>query len=343
MPAVDLRSDTLTQPTDEMRRVMAAAPVGDDVYGEDPVVNRLQEAAAERLGKDAGLFVASGTMGNLLGLLAQARSGQEVIADADSHVFLYEAAGAASLGGIQVRQVATTVGVMTAAQVEAAVRPLDDDHQPHTALVTIENTHNRHGGIAWPSVDLAAVAERARAHGLRIHVDGARIFNAAVALDVPARDLVRDADTVTFCLSKGLGAPVGSVLCGDGATIAEARRWRKMVGGGWRQAGMLAAAGLHALDTAVERLAEDHRNARTLAEGLAELPGFEVDLERVQTNIVVFRFPGMAAGAFLDVLSARGIRAGQMGGGLLRFVTHREVRATDVQTVLSVCSEVAGA
>lgn len=337
--AVDLRSDTLTMPTDGMRRAMAEAPLGDDVYGEDPTVNRLQERAAELLGTEAALLVPSGTMGNLLGILVNARSGQEIIADADSHVFLYEGGGAAALGGMQIRPLATERGLLSAEQVTAAIRP-PDDHQPVSAALCIENTHNRHGGVVWPPEALDAVVEAARRGGLAVHMDGARLFNAAVALGVPAREIAARADTVTFCLSKGLGAPVGSILCGTRDRVAEARRWRKMLGGGWREAGMLAAAGLVALDTMVDRLAEDHANARTLAEGLAELPGVEVDLARVETNIVLISLTAMAPEAFLSECAARGVLGGGMGGRLVRFVTRHGVTAADVQQALAVCSDV---
>ena len=335
-----MRSDTLTMPTAEMRRAMAEAPLGDDVYGEDPTINELQVRAAERLGKEAALFVPSGTMGNLLGVLVSARSGQEVIADADSHVFLYEGGGAAALGGIQIRPVVTERGVMTPEQVAACVRPLDDVHQPITAAICIEDTHNRHGGTVWPLEALRAVSTLARERGLSVHLDGARVFNAAVAQGVDVRRIADCADTVTFCLSKGLGAPVGSVLCGPADRIAEARRWRKMLGGGWREAGLLAAAGLVALDSMVDRLAEDHANARTLAEGLSELPGVEIDLSRVESNIVRFRLTEMAPDRFLAACAERGLLGGEMGGGLIRFVTRHGVDADDIQHALAACSEV---
>jgi len=338
-----MRSDTLTMPTPEMRRAMDSAELGDDVYGEDPTVNRLQEKAAEQLGTEAALLVASGTMGNLLGVLVNARSGQELIADADSHVFLYEGGGAAALGGIQIRPLATERGVMSAEQVEAAVRPSGDDHQPPSAAITIEDTHNRHGGVVWPLESLRDVSGAAREQGLSVHIDGARVFNAAVAQRVDVREIAACADTITFCLSKGLGAPVGSVLCGPREKIEAARRWRKMLGGGWREAGFIAAAGLVALDTMVDRLAEDHAHARTLAEGLAELPRIEIDLSRVQTNLVIFRLTAMAPDAFLAGCAARGLLGGAMGGGLVRFVTRHGVTSADVQQALAVCSEVLSA
>jgi threonine aldolase len=330
-------------PAPEMRRAMATAELGDDVYGEDPTVNRLQEVAADRLGKEAGLFVPSGTMGNLLGILVNARAGQEVIADADSHVFMYEGGGAATLGGIQIRPLATDRGVMGADQVASAIRPLDDDHQPTTAAVTVENTHNRHGGVVWPLPALAEVAALARERGLAVHMDGARVFNAAVAQGVDVREIASHADTVTFCISKGLAAPIGSVLCGPSIKIEAARRWRKMLGGGWREAGFMAAAGLYALDSMVDRLADDHANARTLAEGLAEMPGIEIDLSRVETNLVIFRLTSMPVDRFLAECAARGLKGGGMGGDRVRFVTRYGVTAVDVQHALAVCAEVLAA
>lgn len=341
-PQVDLRSDTLTMPGPDMRRAMAEAELGDDVFGEDPSINRLEARAAALTGKEAAVFVATGTMGNLLAVLALARSGQEVIADADSHLFLSEGAGAAALGGIQIRQVPTEDGVLAAGQVRAAVRATDDHHQPLTAAVCVENTHNRHGGVVWPLEALAAVREVADEHGFPVHMDGARIFNAATTLGVSAGEIAAVADTVTFCISKGLGAPVGSILCGPADTIERARRWRKAVGGGWREAGVLAAAGLWALDHMVDRLADDHANARTLAEGLAELPGVRIDLGRVQSNIVRFDVPEMGAREFAASCRTRGVLGGASSAGV-RFVTHYGIEAGDIQRALSVCSEVLSA
>src|SRR5580692_9690164 len=303
-----------------MLRAMTSAPLGDDVFGDDPTVNLLEETAADRMGKEAAVFVASGTMGNLLGLLVSARSGQEVIAEADSHLFMNEAAGAAVVGGIQVRQVPTERGVLSPAQVLAAIRPDDDDHQPLSAAVTIENTHNWHGGVAWSLADLRLLAE------------------TATGTDVAA--LAEYTDTISFCLSKGLCCPVGSVLCGSAEKIRQARRWRKMLGGGMRQAGVLAAAGLVALDTMVDRLADDHHNARVLAEGLAGLPGIDCDLSRVQTNLVYFRLKQADAASFLAACSGDGLLGGALGQDLVRFVTHHGIGAEDVQRALVICRDV---
>lgn len=339
MSAIDLRSDTVTLPTADMLRAMTSAPLGDDVFGDDPTVNRLEETAADRLGKEAALFVPSGTMGNLLGLLVSARSGQEVIAEADSHLFLNEAAGAAVVGGIQLRQVPTERGILSPAQVLAAIRPDDDDHQPLSAAVTIENTHNWHGGVAWSLADVQCLAETAHSRGLAVHTDGARIFNAAVAIGTDVATIARHTDTISFCLSKGLCCPVGSVLCGPAEKIRQARRWRKMLGGGMRQAGVLAAAGLVALDTMVDRLADDHRNARALAEGLAELPGIDCDLSRVQTNLVYFRLKNTDAAGFLAACSGEGLLGGAMGADLVRFVTHHGIGPADVQRAVTICRD----
>ena len=337
---IDFRSDTVAMPSPEMRRAMVDAPLGDDVFGDDPTTNRLMEVAARRMGKEAATFVPSGTMGNLIGIAVNADRGDELIADADSHAFYYETAGAAAVCGVQIRPVATEAGVMTPSQLVDAVRPRDDPHQPITAAVTFENTHNRHGGVVWPLEALRAASEAAHAQGLRVHLDGARIFNAAVALGIEASDIASTADTVTFCLSKGLACPVGSIFCGSKEDVEEAKRWRKRLGGGMRQVGVLAAAGLIALDKMVDRLAEDHANARTLAEGLAELPGVRCDLPRVQTNLVYFDVESMPAAAFLDECARRGVVSEPTGAHTIRFVTHYGIDAEDIQTALKVCEEV---
>jgi threonine aldolase len=341
--AIDLRSDTVTQPTAEMRRAMATAPLGDDVMGDDPTVNRLEEVAAERMGKEAAVFLPSGTMGNLIGIAVNARTGEEVIADAESHVFLYEAAGAAAVAGVQIQQVATTAGVMSPEQIEAAVRPRDDFHFALTAALFLENTHNRHGGIVWPLDALRAAADTAHAKGVRVHLDGARIFNAAVAIGIEAADIAGPADTVTFCLSKGLGCPAGSLFCGTKESVEQARRWRKRLGGGMRQTGVLAAAGLVALDSMVDRLAEDHTNARTLAEGLAELPGVTCDLTRVQTNLVYFDLTKLTGKHFEDECRKRGLLGEALDPKRVRFVTHHGITPADVQAALEICEEVLSA
>lgn len=340
MAVIDFRSDTVAMPTQEMRQAMVTAPLGDDVFGDDPTTNRLMEVAAERMGKEAAAFVPSGTMGNLIGIAVNTKRGEEVIADADSHVFYYETAGAAAVCGVQIRPIATEAGVMTPQQLSAAVRPRDDPHQPVSAAVTFENTHNRHGGVVWPLEDLRAAGDAARAQGLRVHLDGARIFNAAVALGVPAADIAACADTVTFCLSKGLACPIGSIFCGSKEDVEEALRWRKRLGGGMRQVGVLAAAGLIALDHMVDRLAEDHANAHTLAEGLSELPGVTCDLDRVQTNLVYFELTKMPALQFTDECMKRGLLGAPTGPRQMRFVTHFGIETEDIQSALKICEEV---
>ena len=339
MEAIDFRSDTVAMPSPEMRQAMVTAPLGDDVFGDDPTTNRLMEVAAERMGKEAAAFVPSGTMGNLIGIAVNARSGEELIADADSHAFYYETAGAAAVCGVQIRPVATEAGVMSPEQIVQALRPRDDTHQPISAAVTFENTHNRHGGIVWPLDALRAASDAARSHGLRVHLDGARIFNAAVALGVEAKEIAACADTVTFCLSKGLACPVGSIFCGSEKDVSEARRWRKRLGGGMRQVGVLAAAGLIALDHMVDRLAEDHVNARTLAEGLTELPGIRCDLSRVQTNLVYIDLDSMPAAQFVDECLKRGLLSDSTGHRRVRFVTHYGIGAEDIQSALQICEE----
>ncbi len=325
MDEVDLRSDTVTRPTPEMRRAMAAADVGDDVFGEDPTVNRLQAMAAERMGKEAALFVPSGTMGNLAAILAHCGRGDEIILGDKAHTFLYEAGGVAALGGVHPHPVPNQPdGTLSLESIEAAIRP-DDPHFPISRLICLENTHNRCGGVALTAEYTQAVAGLARRHGLRLHLDGARIFNAAVRLGVDARDLASPADSVTFCLSKALCAPVGSVLCGSAEFIQRARRIRKQLGGGMRQAGVLAAAGIVALETMVERLAEDHARARRLAEGLASIPGIVLDPGTPQTNMVFLNLSQdlpLDAPQVAERLRAFGIRAHPSGRRRFRLVTH---------------------
>jgi len=337
---VDLRSDTLTLPTPAMREAMAKAEVGDDVWEEDPTVRRLEALAAERTGKEAGLFVASGTMGNLVSVLSQTRPGQEIILDLDSHIFNYEVASAAVIGGVQTRPIKTERGFLSPEHVREAIRPANI-HIPPTGLVCLENTHNRHGGTLCTPEETRAVAEVAHAAGIPVHLDGARIFNAAVALLRPVRDFTTDVDSVTFCVSKGLAAPVGSLVCGARDFIARARRCRKMLGGGMRQVGVLAAAGLVALEQMVERLAEDHANAKRLGEGIARLPGLRVDLARVQTNIVIF-FVDLPGGteALVRECAARKVKIHQIGPASIRCVTHKDVDREDIDRALQAFTEI---
>ncbi len=342
---VDLRSDTLTLPTPEMREAMARAEVGDDVWGEDPTVQRLEAAAAARLGTEAGLFVASGTMGNLVSVVAHTRAGQEVVLDLDSHIYNYEVAGGTVVGNVQMRPVKTERGFLTPEQVQESLRP-SNIHLPATGLVCLENTHNRHGGTCCAPEEIAAVAAVAHAAGVPVHMDGARLFNAAMALKRDPRELVRAVDSVTFCLSKGLAAPVGSVVCGSAAFIERARRVRKMVGGGMRQAGVLAAAGLVSLERMVDRLAEDHVNAAVLAEAVAAMPGLTIDRASVQTNIVIIRVDrgdGPRSRAATEELvkgcAARKVKIHATGPSVLRCVTHKDVDAEDIRRAVEAFRE----
>jgi len=334
---IDLRSDTVTLPTPEMRAAMAEAEVGDDVYGEDPTANRLQEFAADRVGKEAGLFVVSGTMGNLTALLSHCGRGDEVILGTKSHTFLYEAGGSASLGGIHHYAIPNQPdGTLELAEIEAAIRP-DNVHAPRTRLICLENTHNRCGGAVLTPEYTNAVGELAHRHGLKVHLDGARVFNAAIALGVDVRELTRGVDSVSFCLSKGLSAPVGAVLCGDASFIREAHRWRKAVGGGMRQCGILAAAGIVALEQMVDRLAEDHTNARRLAQGIADLPGLTIDPQTVQTDIVIFGVTSgrLSASQWVAALLEQGIQMSAIGPAQIRAVTHFGITAADIESTLA--------
>jgi len=336
MRVIDLRSDTVTLPTPEMRRAMAEAEVGDDVYGEDPTVNALERRAAELMGKEAALFVASGTMANLTALLTHCQRGDEAIVGSQAHILHYEVAGAAGLGGIQLRTAHNDArGRLNPDEVAELIRDARDVHEPRTALVCLENTHNRCGGAALSAQDTDAVAEVAHAAGCAVHIDGARIFNAAIARGTSARELVRSADSVGFCLSKGLAAPVGSLLCGNAEFIARARKVRKMLGGGMRQAGVLAAAGLVALDTMIDRLTEDHRTAKRLATGLARISGIEIDPAAVETNIVIFSVRGGDVPAMLQRLKTLGVLAGSPGPGRVRMVTHWGITEADIDEALA--------
>ncbi|MGI6365091.1 MAG: low-specificity L-threonine aldolase [Bacillota bacterium] len=337
MMTIDLRSDTVTQPTQAMRRAMERAPVGDDVYGEDSTVRELEERGAQLTGKEAGLFVASGTMGNLVAVLTATERGDEIIMEDQMHMFWYEVAGIAALAGVQIRALPGRRGAVTVEQLVAAVRD-EDIHYPRTSMFCMENTHNRAGGTVLSLEQMRALGSAAREAGLWVHTDGARIFNAATFLGVEARELGACTDSMMFCLSKGLAAPVGSLLVGPRDFIDRARKYRKMVGGGMRQAGVLAAAGLIALDEMRLRLAEDHENARRLAEGLAEL-GAELDLDTVQTNIIRFTVP-LLAQDFVSRLKAQGILANAQGAHSIRFVTHYQVSRRDVDKVLQVVAQI---
>jgi threonine aldolase len=330
---VDLRSDTVTTPTPAMRRAMAEAEVGDDVYGEDPTVNRLEELAAGRVGKEAALYVPSGTMGNQIALRVLSRPGTEVLCAARAHIRQYEAAAAAQNAGVQIRPLHDRDGTFEPAAVDAAAEGAAH-HLPPLSLVAIENTHMPAGGVPWAPARVEALSAAARRHGLPVHCDGARLFNAAVALAVDPAALAAPVDTVMFCLSKGLSAPVGSMLAGSADHIAAAREERARLGGGMRQAGVIAAAGIVALTEMVDRLADDHARARRLAEALAErFPG-SVDPERVLTNMVCARSEALPA-SFLDDLAADGVRAGTIDQATVRLVTHKDIDDADLDRALA--------
>lgn len=329
---IDLRSDTVTKPTEEMLRAMAEAEVGDDVYREDPTVNRLEAIAAEVLGKEAALFVTSGTQGNQVAVLTHCVNGDEVIAEADSHIFYYEGGAMSALAGVQTRTLVGERGALRAEDVERAIRG-NNIHFPRTKLICLENTHNRAGGAVISAAQMKSVYDTAQKHGIPVHLDGARLFNAAVAKGVAVRELSAFADTVQICLSKGLSAPVGSILAGDRAFIEEARWWRKKLGGGLRQAGYLAAPGIIALTQMTDRLAEDHERAQQLAKGLRQL---SLQVEPVETNIVLVNTDsiGQTAVAFLERLEEKGVLAVDFDEYVIRFTTHRHVSDQQIETVV---------
>jgi threonine aldolase len=343
MDYIDLRSDTVTKPTPEMREAMAKAEVGDDVYGDDPTVNRLQEMAAEMTGHEAGLFVASGTMGNLSAVLAHCQRGDEVILGKDAHTYRYEAGGISVLGGVHSCQLPNQLdGSIALDDIEGAIRA-DDPHQPITRLIALENTHNRCGGTVQSVEYTRQVLGFAHARGLKVHLDGARVFNAAVALGVDVRELTALVDSVTFCLSKGLSAPVGSVLCGDREFIKKAHRIRKMLGGGMRQVGVLAAAGIVALEKMVPRLGEDHARARTLAEGLSENRGLVLDAGTPATNMVFMNLAEdvpMSADEVAEKMKERGVLVGVSGARRFRLVTHCWINDDGVNKAVAAFGEV---
>ena len=336
MKIVDLRSDTVTHPTEAMRRAMFEAEVGDDVFGDDPTANRLEAMAAAKMGKEAALFTASGTMSNLIAVLTHTNHGNEIILGDRAHIFLNEVGGAAALGGVVMRTVQNnTNGQLSLDSIEKAIRE-KNIHYPVTTLLCLENTQNSCGGAVLTPEYTGSAAQLAHRHGLKVHLDGARIFNAAIALGIPVIELTKDVDSVSFCLSKGLSAPIGSLLCGSKEFIERARKRRKMLGGGMRQVGVIAAAGIVALETMIDRLAEDHENARLLAEGLKHIPGITLSQEKVETNIVLFDLPpAISSNQFLDKLAASGVRFLNRGGHSFRIVTHRMVNADDIDFALN--------
>jgi threonine aldolase len=339
---IDLRSDTVTKPTAAMRRAMAEAEVGDDVYGEDPTVNRLQERAAEIFGKEAALFVPTGSMGNQLCVKLHTKPGTEIICEERSHIYNYEMGGAATHSGVTVRSVRGENGMLTKELVAAAVHHQAPYYVTPTSLVTLENTHNMAGGSVLPLAVGEEICGHAHSLDLPVHLDGARIFNAAVALQTTVANIARPFDSVMFCLSKGLGAPVGSLILGQREFIEEAKSWRKRLGGGMRQVGVLAAAGMLALEESPKLLVEDHANAKRLAEGVAELRGISIDPETVQTNIVIFDVAdtGQTTAQISQSLREHGILANGINPREMRMVTHYDVSCADIEQTLTILSSV---
>jgi len=339
---VDLRSDTVTLPTDEMLDAMRTAPLGDDVYHEDPTVNHLEELAAKKMDKEAALLTTSGTQANLVSVLSQTKRGEEVILESEAHMYYYESGAFSAFGGLIPRLVKGQFGVITPQDIESNLRP-PNIHFPPTSLVCIENTHNRAGGTIWTPSETRAVCDLAHGRGLKVHMDGARIFNAAVAQNLDVRELTKHVDSMMFCVSKGLSAPVGSLAVGGREFVDKARRYRKMLGGGMRQAGVIAAAGIVAIEKMVERLKDDHSNAQTLAKGLASIEGITIDRAHVQTNIVVYDVSGLGTSGegWIAKLSKSGVKAGALENTRVRMVTHRGIDREDIVYALDVAEKAA--
>ncbi len=327
---IDLRSDTVTRPSEEMRKAIYEAEVGDDVFQEDPTVNKLQEYAAELLGKEAALFVSSGVMGNQLCLNVLTSPADEVICEKDAHIFQYESGSPAVLSGLQLMPIPGKNGVITPEQIEPNIRPLEAYYMPRTKVIALENTHNRAGGTIHPIENIIEVEKLARKKNLYLHLDGARLWNASVASGIPVKEYASHFDTVSCCLSKGLGAPVGSIIAGKKEFITEAFRVRKAWGGGTRQAGILAAGGLYALQNNIERLAEDHKHARALAETINELSAFEIDMDCVQTNIIIFKPLKHSLQEAIGLCARNGLLISEGRPGYLRAITHLDVSGEDV-------------
>jgi threonine aldolase len=334
---IDLRSDTVTRPTPEMREAMFNAQVGDDVFGEDPTVNVLQEKIAQLTGKEAALFVASGTMGNQVSINAHTQPGNEIIMEGNSHIFNYECGSPALLSGVQIMPLPGLRGSFTVEKVEEVIRP-DNVHHPKTALICIENTHNRAGGTIFPYENIQQISTFAREHSLKMHLDGARLWNASIATGIPISEYARHFDSISLCFSKGLGAPVGSIIAGSREFINRARYYRKVYGGGMRQAGILAAAAIYAVDHHFQRLVEDHRRAKMLGEFIATLPEVEFDKETVQTNIIIFdiRTLGIDGQKFVDLLASEGVKMITFAKTKIRAVTNLHISDADIeQTILA--------
>ena len=332
---IDLRSDTVTKPTPAMRKAMTEAEVGDDVFGEDPTVNALQEKVARILGKEASIFVPSGTMANQLAIKSHTQPGDEVIIEATSHPYNFEGGASAVLSAVQFYCLKGSRGILEASQIEEAIRP-DDHHFPVTRLICLENTHNRGGGSIYPIERIAEISRFAKSKGLQLHLDGARLWNASVASGIKPQEYARWADSVSVCLSKGLGAPIGSLVAGTKTFIDRVHRFRKMFGGGMRQVGIIAAAGIYALDYHLERLKEDHQNAKRLAVGLKESKGVSIDPKYVETNIVIFDVAnaGMTGSQVAEAMKKEGVLIHPIGKTQIRLVTHLDVNAEDIEKAL---------
>ncbi|MCJ7561006.1 aminotransferase class I/II-fold pyridoxal phosphate-dependent enzyme [Candidatus Bathyarchaeota archaeon] len=338
---IDLRSDTVTLPTEEMLEAIRHAKLGDDVFGEDPTVNRLEEMAAENMGKDAALLVTSGTQANLVSLISNTKRGELVILEAEAHMYWYEVGGISAIAGLLPWPVRSQRGAFDPNDVEAAIRPRNI-HFPEPALICVENTHNRHGGTVITPDQIRAVSEVAKAHGLRLYMDGARIFNAAVALKTDVKEFTKHVDNLMFCLSKSLSCPIGSVVVGTQEFIEKARKTRKVLGGGMRQAGIIAAPGIIALEKMIDRLEEDHRNAKRLAEGIVKIAGIRVDLDCVQTNMVLFDISGLGVAdeQFLSKLKESGVLASTLAKNKVRMVTHRGIEREHIEKTITAIEDI---
>jgi threonine aldolase len=336
MKIIDLRSDTVTLPTERMRKAMYEAELGDDVRGEDPTVNRLEELAAGLMGKEASIFTPSGTMSNLLAVLAQTKSGDEIILGSEAHILWYEVGGAAAVGGVIMRTIPNdSDGTIAHDALRETIRGRDI-HFPPTTLLCLENTHNRCGGAVLTPDYTTGISELAHQNGLLVHLDGARIFSAAIALGIPAAELAKPVDSVGFCLSKNLSAPIGSLLCGTKEFVRKSRKYRKMLGGGMRQSGIVAAAGIVAIEHGIDRLVDDHNLARQLAQGLDSIAGIGIEPANVQTNIVVFEIKkGLSAVDFIEQMDAKGVRLSYFGKSKVRAVTHRMINGSDIDEALN--------
>lgn len=337
---IDLRSDTVTKPSTQMRQAMAEAIVGDDVFGDDPTVNLLQWKVAEMLGKEAALFVPSGTMANLVSILTHTQPGDEVIMEMESHTFNYEVGGAAALAGVQINPLIGNRGILEKEQIEQAIR-MPNVHIPQTKLICLENTHNRGSGAIYPLEQIWLISELAKEKGLKMHLDGARLFNASVASRIDVKEYAKYFDSLMFCFSKGLGAPVGSIIAGKKEFIEKAHRYRKMLGGGMRQVGILAAAALYALENNVERLAEDHQHAKMLANALTKIKGFQIDPDHVETNIVVFDVSnsGLTVDEIVGKMKEKGVLLVPFGATLVRAVTSLQVTREDIEKTTQIFQE----